>query len=169
MRVTRQTVWWLEAVAWMGLIFSCSGDSLAASRTLTVLQYCNDLFHLLLTEETLLLLNWIIRKTAHFGVYFVLGLLVYRALAKGVSPFKLRSACATLAIGLLYALTDEFRQSFTHFRTPSLFDSGLDFVGVVAAQVFILLRSIFSPAPAPRPDPGENPTSAGRAEPTTPI
>ena len=149
MRVTRQTLWWLEAAAWMGIIFSFSGDSFAASRTLTVLQYCNDLFHLSLTKETLLLLNWTIRKTAHFGNYFVLGLLVYRALAGGLFRFTLRCACWTLLVGLLHALLDEYHQSFTHFRTPSLYDSGLDFAGVAAAQVFILLRSVFSPTRTP--------------------
>ena len=147
MRLDRQIVWWLEAVAWMGLIFTFSGDSFAGSRTLAVLHYCNGLFHLSLTEETLLLLHWTIRKTAHFGVYFVLGLLVYQALARGLSPFNLRWACAAMAIGLLYALSDEFHQNFTRFRTPSLHDSFLDFVGVVAAQMLILLRSIFSPTP----------------------
>jgi VanZ family protein len=169
MRLDRQMGWWLEAVAWMGLIFTFSGDSFAGSRTLAVLHYCNSLFHLSLTEATLLFLNLAIRKAAHFGVYFVLGVLVYRALAKGFSPFNLRAVCATLAIGLLYALSDEFHQSFTRFRTPSLYDSGLDFVGVVAAQMFIFFRSILFSAPAPCPDPCENPTPADRTNPTTRI
>jgi len=164
MRVSRQVVWWLEAVAWMGLIFSFSGDSFASSRTLAVLQYCKELFHLSLTGETLLLLNGAIRKTAHFGNYFVLGLLVYRALARGLFRFTLRSACWTMLVGMLYALSDEYHQSFTHFRTPSLYDSGLDFAGVVAAQVFILLRSIFSPTSTPPIDPSGDPPTTSVAD-----
>jgi VanZ family protein len=169
MRLNRQIVWWLEAVAWMGLIFTFSGDSFASSRTLAVLHYCNGLFHLSLTEETLLLLNGITRKTAHFGIYFVLGLLVYRALAGRLARFTVRSACATLAVGLLYALADEYYQSLTQLRTASLYDSGLDFAGVVAAQIFILLRSISSPAPAPRTDLCVNPTPMNGANTTTQI
>lgn len=169
MRVSRQVVWWLEAVAWMGLIFSFSGDSFASSRTLTVLQYCNELFHLSLTGKTLLLLNGAIRKTAHLGNYFVLGLLVYRALAGGLFRFTLRFACWTMLVGLLYALTDEYHQSFTRFRTPSLYDSGLDFVGVVAAQVFILFRSAFSPTSAPHIGPSGDPPTTGGADSTTRI
>jgi len=120
-------VWRLEAIAWMGVIFSFSGESFASSRTMAVLQYCNRLFHLSLTWETLLLLNEVIRKTAHFGNYFVLGLLVYRAMAGSLCRFDVRSACWTMLIGLLYALSDEYHQSFNPSRTPSLYDSGLDF------------------------------------------
>jgi VanZ family protein len=161
MRVSRQIVRWLEAVAWMGLIFSFSGDSFASSRTLAVLRYCNELFHLSLTGETLSLLNVAIRKTAHFGDYFVLGLLVYRAMAGGISRFTLRFACWTMLVGLLYALSDEYHQSFTRFRTPSLYDSGLDFAGVVAAQGFILLRSVLSPTSEPPIDSSEDPPATG--------
>ena len=162
MRVSRQVVLWLEAVAWMGLIFSFSGDSFASSHTLAVLQYCNKLFHLSLTGETLLLLNVAIRKAAHFGNYFVLGLLVYRALAGSLFRFTLRFACWTTVAGLLYALSDEYHQSFTRFRTPSLYDSGLDFVGVVAAQLFILLTSRLFRSKAPLPgSSGDGPTTGG--------
>jgi len=153
----------------MGLIFSFSGDSFAASRTLAVWQYGNELFHLALSAETLILLNGEVRKAAHLGVYFVLGLLIYRALADGASRFTLRLARWTLLFGLLYALTDEYHQSFTRFRTPSLYDAGLDFMGVVAAQMFILFRSIFSPPLAPRTDPGVNSTPMSGANTTTPI
>ena len=169
MRLTRQTLWWLEAAVWMVLIFSMSGDSFAASRTLKVLQYCNELFHLSLTNETLLLLNTVIRKTAHFGNYFVLGLLVYRAMAGGLFRFTLRCACWTLLIGLLYALSDEYHQSFIPSRTSSLYDSGLDFTGVVAAQLFILLGSVFYPNSKPPRDPSAAPPTAGASNSTAQI
>ena len=162
-------MWWLEAVAWMGLIFSSSSDSFASSRTLAVLQYCNALFHLSLTGETLVLLNVAIRKTAHFGNYFVLGLLVYRALAGVIFRFTLRFACWTMLVGLLYALSDEYHQSFTRSRTPSLYDSGLDFAGVIAAQVFILLRSVFSPTSGPPIDSSGDPPTPGGANSTAQV
>jgi len=83
MRAPRQVAPGLEAAAWMGVVFSLSGDSFAASRTLAFLQRGNELFHLAFSEETLILLNADVRKTIHFAIYFVLGLLVYRALAGG--------------------------------------------------------------------------------------
>jgi hypothetical protein len=150
----------------MGVVFSLSGDSFAASRTLALLRYGNELFHVGLTEGTLLLLNWTIRMTAHFGIYFVLGLLVYRAQAGDLSRFILRYACWTLLVGLLYALTDEFHQSFSHMRTPSLYDAGLDFAGVVAAQASILIRSVLSPSPPQRPAPATNSPATTASEPT---
>jgi VanZ family protein len=169
MRVTRQTLWWLEAAGWMVLIFSLSGESFAASRTLMVLQYFNHLFHLSLTQETLLLFNTVIRKTAHFGNYFVLGLLVNRAMAGGLFRFTWRRACWTMLVGLLYALSDEYHQSFTLSRTASLYDSGLDFTGVVASQLFILLSSVFFPAGGTRVDSNGDPPTTGAANAPTRI
>ena len=136
---------------------------------MAVLRYCNELFHLSLTGKTLLLLNEAIRKAAHFGNYFVLGLLLYRALAGGLSRFTLRCACWTMLIGLLYALADEYHQSFTRLRTPSPYDSGLDFAGVVASQVFILLRSVLFPTSGPPVDSSGDPPTAGVANATTRI
>jgi len=151
----------------MALIFSSSGESGAASHTLALLQYTNELLRLSLSPGTLILLNFALRKTAHFSVYLVLGLLIYRALAGGLTRFTLRFACWTAALGLLYALTDEFHQAFVSTRTASLYDVGLDFTGVVVSLVFPLLRSRFVARLAHQPHANVSPEATSVVVPST--
>ena len=136
-----RTAYWAEMAGWMVLIYCLSGDSFAYSRTLIALQYWSSVFHLPLTEADLQLINLTLRKTAHVTEYFILGLLLYRALSGGLISFRFSLACWALAGGGSYALADEFHQWFTKLRTPSLGDSCLDFSGVIASQVWTLIRS----------------------------
>lgn len=139
-------VYWAEVAGWMVLIYYLSGDSFAYSRTLIALRYWSSVFHLPLTEADLQLINLILRKTAHVTEYFILGLLLYHALSGGLISFRFSLACWVLAGGAAFALIDEFHQSFTTFRTPSLADSALDFSGVVTSQLWLLIRASVSQA-----------------------
>ena len=65
----------------------------------------------------------VLRKIAHLAEYALLGVLLYRAT---------RSAPVAIAIGSLYAMTDEFHQSFVRGRHASPIDWAIDTVGVVA-------------------------------------
>jgi VanZ family protein len=151
----------------MALIFTLSGKAGASSRTLAMLQYASEFLHLSLSAETLSFLNFAIRKTAHFSIYLVLGLLVYRALAGGLTRFSLRFACWTAVFGLLYALTDEFHQVLVSSRTPSLYDVGLDFTGVVASQASLLFWSLFLAPTSQYAEPAPAPDTTGGTSPST--
>lgn len=73
-------------------------------------------------------LEFFLRKAAHFSVYFVLAILLHRAL----SHYSIRKGKAVLLALLLtaaYAGFDEVHQSFTKNRTPLWQDSVLDTVG----------------------------------------
>lgn len=53
----------------------------------------------------------IVRKLAHFSIYTVVGMCIMAFLC--TFPFKLRTRLGTsLLIGLIYAISDEFHQSF---------------------------------------------------------
>lgn len=53
----------------------------------------------------------IVRKLAHFSIYTVVGMCIMSFLC--TFPFKLRTRLATsLLVGLIYAISDEFHQSF---------------------------------------------------------
>jgi VanZ family protein len=75
----------------------------------------------------------------HFAEYAVLALLLHWALeGSGAS----RPALVTLLFVLLYALSDEFHQSFVPGRTPDPLDIVTDLAGAAAALLaFNLLRS----------------------------
>ena len=66
-------------------------------------------------------------KLVHFGIFAVFGITL--AHAGGRMPGRLGHG-ALLAMGILYALSDEFHQSFVPGRTPSLGDLVADTVGL---------------------------------------
>lgn len=87
------------------------------------------------------LAHTVIRKSAHFLEFFVLGALVFWAFRRGRSP-RWRWAWSIQAVFLSgsWALVDELHQAFVVSRTASLWDSMLDTLGAVASQVTIYLR-----------------------------
>jgi VanZ family protein len=87
----------------------------------------------------------VIRKSAHFIEFFVLGSLAFWACRRGRTP-RWRAAwmAQALAVAMLYALVDEAHQAFVPNRTASLVDSGIDSLGAVASQLCIYLRSLFA-------------------------
>lgn len=135
---------WVEVVAWTALIFSLSGEYFDASRTWAALKYLAAFLQLPISPPTLLVVNEAIRKAAHFGEFFTLGLLLTRALLGNLSEFRLKVACWVAGVGLICALGDEAHQLLVLVRTPSLWDSLLDFSGVLASQLWLLFYSTIS-------------------------
>ncbi|MBI2912042.1 MAG: VanZ family protein [Chloroflexi bacterium] len=84
----------------------------------------------------------LLAKTAHLGEYAVLaGLLLFAlrerrddAGARSPRPYRRWSSAAqrlALALALLYAVSDEFHQSFVPNRTASVWDVVIDGCGVL--------------------------------------
>ena len=92
---------WLPVVAWAALIFALSSIP--------------DLGTGLGTWDL------VVRKIAHAGEYAVLGALLLRAVGYAVPA---------LALGVAYAASDEFHQSFVEGRRGAPLDVLIDAVGV---------------------------------------
>ena len=73
-------------------------------------------------------------KTAHYVGYMTLGLLVVRALARGL-PARITRAVAVVALAVTigYGATDEWHQSFVPGRSSELADLVADSLGALAA------------------------------------
>jgi VanZ family protein len=101
-------------------------------------------------EATLVLLHEISRKCAHFVNYFVLSLLLFRALRAPQRGWAWRWAALAFFIAAAYAATDEYHQSFAAGRGASALDALLDMSGAATAQfaVWILTKSGERPAAA---------------------
>jgi len=67
-----------------------------------------------------------VRKSAHFGIYFVLGILVYLFVC--CYDVKRPIVLAVLACAMFAGL-DEFHQLFSPGRTARLYDIGIDTLG----------------------------------------
>jgi len=107
---------WLPVLAWMGLIYFWSSRP--------------DLPHL---DEYWL--EMLLRKIAHAMEYAVLGCLLARALgARGW-----RSTAVAVALGALYAASDEWHQTFVAGRKGNLWDVMLDSAAALAG-VWLYVR-----------------------------
>ncbi len=84
-----------------------------------------------------------IRDLAHFALYFALGVTAFLTAASAAGRFVVKRrgllpllcACATVAVSFLYALSDEWHQTFVDGRTASMEDVLLDSIGFCTAAV----------------------------------
>ena len=95
--------------------------------------YVNQLFSTSIAVETISL--WV-RKLAHFGQFFILGILLSITIYQyGLSLRK--TYVLTNFIGFAVALIDECIQIITPNRGPSFFDVFIDFIGLLVASLLI--------------------------------
>jgi VanZ family protein len=71
------------------------------------------------------------RKLAHFAEYALLAFLWWRVFVRGRAPR--RAAIAALLVASLYAVTDEYHQSFVEGRHATAVDWGIDTAGAALA------------------------------------
>lgn len=90
----------------------------------------------LMTKYTLRQLNRLLRKVAHFTLYFLLGCGLTGLLR---AREKALPALIAVPIGALCAALDEWHQSLVPGRSPGLRDVALDTCGVTVAVGLILL------------------------------
>lgn len=136
----KKYVWLILLVLWMGVIFYFShqpGD-VSGGQSGEILVKIG-----LLTEEDLALgtdkaqmLQFIIRKSAHMGVYFILsilGIFTFRSF-KINNYYRLAWIMASI-----YAVTDEFHQSITPDRGPSVKDVFIDSTGAIIGIIVYMM------------------------------
>ena len=86
-------------------------------------------------------MHGVIRKSAHFFVYFVLGFLLFRAFyGESLLRWNLRWAVYSVILVILIAMSDEFHQSFVASRTSSPVDVVIDSAGGIFSQIAILFK-----------------------------
>ena len=85
-------------------------------------------------------LDFVIRKLGHMGVYGILALLSWRALA-ATTPWRRPWAWA-VALTVLYAASDELHQGLVGGRHASAIDVGIDATGALLALVLVGLMRL---------------------------
>ena len=128
--------WW-PVLAWAALIWIFSTHYFTSDNTSRFLEPLIQWISPNVSEETIELLNAIVRKCAHFVEYFIFSLLVLRSLRRGRGAWSLKWALVTIGIVAGYASVDEFHQSFVPGRTPAIRDVLLDTAGGVFAQAIV--------------------------------
>lgn len=152
-RKTVFTVSLILAAVWMCVIFGFSSndaeESTAQSNTVTrfIIGMLNPEFDNMSEEqqqEMIDELDGIVRKIAHFTAYAVLGALLCVSIYH--APFAVSKPCLwPMTICAVFAVTDEYHQTFVDGRAGQLKDVIIDSLGAAcgiafAAVVIILIK-----------------------------
>ncbi|WP_034550869.1 VanZ family protein [Carnobacterium funditum] len=86
--------------------------------------------------------EFFIRKAAHFGTYFLLGLFWFLGLKNKLASLSL-SILISWLLASGYAAMDEFHQGLTPNRTPLLQDIQLDSIGAATGIILAVLFFVF--------------------------
>lgn len=129
-------------ILWAVAIFVFSSGLFSGSNTSSVLRSLVLWVYPSATETGLAFVHGLVRKTSHFVEYAILALLLARAFQTSLREFLRNHWFAvSLAFVALYALSDEFHQSFVSSRTASIYDCLIDTAGGLAALLFVSARS----------------------------
>lgn len=133
--------YWSPVMLWMVLIFWMSTGTFSAENTASLIKPLLLMFIPWLSADMIDTVHHAMRKFGHLIEYFVLGLLLLRAIrGDSTGSCKARWFFPAFFILLLYAAGDEFHQSFVASRTASLEDVGIDVAGGVLALGISALR-----------------------------
>ncbi len=134
--------YWIPALLWMCVIFWMSTGTFASEETSKIVEPVIRFLLPQIPDSKVDMIHGLIRKCGHLSEYFVLGLLLFRALGKGKTALPAgRVVLYSVIIIALYAASDEFHQTFVYDRTPSVVDVGIDTVGGILGQLWLLVRS----------------------------
>lgn len=123
-------------VIWLGVIFTFSNQTASKSTkmsdnaTIKIVEISSKLTKKEYSDnekkDIIKKNKYLVRKTAHFALYFILGILVYNVLCK----FEIKKKfLISLVICIFYAVSDEIHQMFIDERTAKLFDVFIDTCG----------------------------------------
>lgn len=78
------------------------------------------------------ILTFLVRKSAHIIAYFILGILMYRALCINICCWRARTVASLALLSCsLYAVTDEIHQLFVPGRSGELRDVMIDSIAAL--------------------------------------
>lgn len=133
----KRTILTILTVLWMLLIFSFSNQKAVESTEVSnsfiektivkVYKVFDSNFTLDKEKDIVKKYTVLVRKTAHFSVYLILGILIYLTLISyGVEKNVI---IVSILSTMLYAISDEFHQFFIEGRSCELFDVLIDTAG----------------------------------------
>ncbi len=132
--------YWAPPIFWMATIFYFSTDTFSGENTGSLLERVFSSIYSEISEELFDAIHYYLRKAGHFSGYAVLALLLFRACRSGAAErWRWTWAIASLLVVVIYALLDEYHQTFTQHRVGSIVDSLIDTSGALFALVSLWL------------------------------
>ena len=135
----------LLIIIWMGVIFSFSnqtGESSGSLSSTLIIKVANIISKEEITpakeEELISKYSFIVRKGAHFSIYFILALLSFN-LARKIYSISPKTFIYTIIFAFIYACTDELHQAFISGRACSFIDALIDSLGAICATTLLTI------------------------------
>ena len=132
---------WTPVAIWMALIFIFSTDGFAASHTASFLKPLLSWLIPGIAAETIQGIHLGLRKLGHWTEYFILANLMAAAwqshwpTQSGPNRF-----IGTVILATLYAISDEWHQSFVPSRSASAVDVTIDALGAICGAIWVCCR-----------------------------
>jgi len=138
--------YWGPVIAWMTVIFVFSTDFFSSSNTSSLIAPLLTSLLPSLSSDQIDIFHEVLRKLGHWSEYFILTVLLARALRAGF-PRRGRIAQFTtcIAIATLYAASDEWHQSFVPSRTSTIIDVMIDSFGAICGLLGFVFASKSNP------------------------
>src|SRR5262245_9214913 len=132
--------YWVPPIIWMSAIFYFSTDTFSGDNTGSLLWMIISFIYPGIPPELFNSIHFCIRKAAHFTEYAILACMLFRAFRSDASArWRWKWAVSSLSVVVLYALLDEYHQTFTRHRVGSIYDSLTDTSGAVTTLVLLWL------------------------------
>ena len=140
-RAFRFLTYYLPLLIWLGFIFFASSGQFSANNTSRIVGPLVLWLFPNTSPETLGVIHGITRKLAHFTEYALLAFLAARAFRTSANAFLRNNwFMVSFALVAVYALLDEYHQSFVPSRTASVVDSLIDMFGGLTMLLFLRRR-----------------------------
>ena len=132
---------YLPLLIWLGFIFFASSGQFSANNTSRIVGPLVLWLFPNTSPETLSVIHGITRKLAHFTEYALLAFLAARAFRTSANAFLRNNwFMVSFALVAVYALHDEYHQSFVPSRTASVVDCLIDMFGGLTMLLFLRRR-----------------------------
>ena len=133
---------WAPVAICMALIFVFSSDAFAAPNTSSIFAPLLSWMMPGIAQETIDMLHGMLRKLGHLTEYFILASLLasaHKAQWPEQTPANRFASCVVIAT--LYAISDEWHQSFVPSRSASAVDVAIDASGAILGAIWSRYRA----------------------------
>lgn len=133
----KKIIYGIFVLIWMIIVFSFSNQNGKVSQsssdiiTNSIVKICDDYFGINL-QNNITDISFVVRKLAHFSIYFMGGILIYNFL-NAFSIKKKYIIIFSIVWGVIYAMTDEMHQFFIDGRAAQIRDVIIDSCGLIVA------------------------------------
>ena len=135
---------WAPALCWMVVIFFASTDAFSAAHTSRIIEPILIWLWPHIPSQAIDLAHFLVRKTAHFAEYGILGILLWRAVPEHRSNPEVADwwrAGMAVMVATFYAASDEYHQTYIPSRGPSVRDVVIDACGAAFTVLLICLAN----------------------------